>query len=202
MSRTSILSQFLEFPLLTKQAIVNTADRFNIPKNTLNAYIKRAISKQEMIVLKRGTYVAQEFFSENKAKLSYIFYIASKLLEPSYVSRESALQYYGLLSEANNTVVTCVSTDTTRRFSNKLGIFDYKTIKSELFSGYTNVHQDFNFYIAEPHKAIFDYLYFRIPRAELRSKGKVLAYLDEFRIDYDDLEKSELDKLFALMLNI
>lgn len=202
MNKKSIFSQFLNFPLFTKQTIVNTTDRFLVPKNTINVNIKRAIFSKELIVLKRGSYVTQEFFIENKTKLSYIFYVASKLLEPSYISRESALQYYGLLSEANNTVVTCVSRSTTRRFSNSLGIFDYKTIKPELFCGYNNVNEEFNFYIAEPHKAIFDYLYFRIPRAELRSEKKILEYLDEFRIDYDDLKKTELDKLFALALNI
>lgn len=202
MSRKAIFSQFLDFPLFTKQTLIGVTDRFRIPKNTLNAYIKKAAYQQELIVLKRGTYVTKEFFLKNKADLSYIFYLASKLLEPAYVSRESALQYYGMLTEANNTVITCVSINTTRRFSNKLGVFDYKTIQKKLFSGYKNICKEFDFYIAEPYKAIFDYLYFRIPRADLRSKEKILQYLDEYRIDYEDIPRLELEKLFILAATI
>lgn len=198
MNRTSFFSQFLSFPIFTKQTLFNAAKRMAMSKNTLNSYIKRAIEKKELIVLKRGVYVTHHFLSAQKAKLDYVFYISSKLLGPSYISRETALQYYGLLTEANNTVITCTSISTTRRFSNRLGVFDYKTMKSSLFIGYNNIREDFDFYIAEPYKAIFDYLYFRIPRKDLRNKDAVLSYLDEFRIDYDSIDRSELNKLFTL----
>lgn len=202
MSRKTIFSEFLDFPIFTTQNLVATAERFGVSKNTLNSYIKTAVTKKELVVLKRGVYVTSDCFARQRSKQDYIFYIASKLLKPSYVSRESALQYYGLLTEANNTVITSVSTNTTRMFKNKLGIFDFRTVKGSLFTGYNNVKREFDFYIAEPHKAIFDYLYFHIPRKDFKEKDKVLYYLEEFRIDYEDVTPSELKKLFTLCLTI
>lgn len=202
MARKAFLSQFADYPVFTKQNLRSAAEHFSISANTLNSYVNRAITKEELVVLKRGVYVTDDFFYDHRSKQDYIFYIASTLLTPSYVSRESALQYYGLLSETNASVVTCVSANTTRRFKNRLGLFDYTTVKSDLFTGYHNIKKEFNFYIAEPYKALFDYLYFRIPKKDLKEKSQVLYYLDEFRIDYDDIGPQELEKLFALISTI
>lgn len=202
MIREVFFSQFLDLPFFTKNALKIVAKQFQIPENTLETNIQRAFKNKELIQLKRGVYVSSKFFIENRTKLDYIFYIASKLLEPSYISRETALQYYGLLTEAASTVITSVSIRTPRKMNNRFGIFDYKKIKQSFFNDYISIHKDFQFFIAEPHKAIFDYLYFRIPMNELRKEDKVLYYLKEFRIDYESMEGEELEKLFVFISNI
>jgi len=202
MNKNNFLSQFTEQPLFTKQSMIVAAKRLEMPSNTLNSSIKRSLDKKELIALKRGFYITQSFFNIHRSELDYIFYLATKLLEPSYISRESALQYYGLLTEANNTVITCVSLSTTRKFDNRLGIFEYRNIKDSLFKGYVSVQKNFNFYIAEPHKAVFDFLYFRIPIKDLRNQNAVIKYLDEFRIDFEDMGKMELDKFYKLISKV
>src|SRR3990167_2435043 len=125
MKKDAFLSNFWFLPIFSKQQLILAAERFGIRRNTLHAYIKRALTRKELIPFKRGAYVTSAFFSKHKSALDYTFSIATKLLEPSYVSRETALQYYGLLTEANNTVITCVTSSTTRSFRNSLGIFEY-----------------------------------------------------------------------------
>ncbi|MBD3300311.1 MAG: hypothetical protein GF347_03085 [Candidatus Moranbacteria bacterium] len=202
MKRITFLSQFKDAPFFTKQVMINSAVRFNISINTLNSYIKKALINREIISLKRNHYVTENFFSQNKHKQDYVYFIATKLLQPSYISRETALQYYGLLSEANMTVITCNTTKTSRKFENKLGILDYKSIKKDLFLEFTNKKDEFDFYIAKPHKAIFDYLYYRLPIKELRNESKVWEHLEDHRLNYEVLSKKQIRKFIQLIKSI
>jgi len=89
-------------------------------------------------------------------------YIANKLYYPSYVSLETALSSYSIIPEVSM-AVTSITTKPTRRFKNKHGLFIYRTIKAERFTGYSvEKHRIFDVLIAEPEKAIIDYLYFRM----------------------------------------
>lgn len=58
------------------------------------------------------------------------------MLHPSYVSLESALEYYGLIPEALGYVRTAITLHTTREFKNNLWKFTYRNITEELFTDY------------------------------------------------------------------
>ncbi|MBN1971029.1 MAG: hypothetical protein JW870_16800 [Candidatus Delongbacteria bacterium] len=199
MNRKILFSQFNNVPYFTKENLLISAKRHLIPKATLNSYIQRGVAKKELVSLKRNLYTTAHFFNANKSYFSYNYFVGNKLIEPSYISRESALSYYGLLSEGNSLVTTLVTIKATRQFSNDLGIFDYNSIKKELFTGYRIIEKEFSFVIAEPYKAIFDYLYYRLTLKELRNKDTVLKAIDEFRLDIEELEDNQLTKLFDLI---
>ena len=88
------------------------------------------------------------------------FTIANKLYQPSYISLENALSFYGVLPETVYEI-TSVSTRTTRRFKALEKEFSYTKLKRTLFTGYTfHKNNQGAFLIAEPEKALLDYLYF------------------------------------------
>lgn len=86
--------------------------------------------------------------------------IANALYKPSYISFEYALAYYGIIPERPYSI-TSATTKSTAQFSIQEKTFVYYTIKKEAYTGYNLVKGAAKaFLIAEPEKALVDYLYF------------------------------------------
>lgn len=137
--------------------------------------------------IKRGW----DVFSDEKEKLSSEE-ISFLIYQPSYLSLEYALSYYGIIPEMVF-AKTCVTTKTTRNFSNSFGVFSYRHIQPKLFFGYIVKETVYGKYlIAEPEKALLDYLYFYL--------GKIHDEKDisELRLNKEELKKTinkkKLDK--------
>jgi len=157
--------------------------------------------------LKNGLYA----FSDKK-KFLRPEEIAFLMYEPSYISLETALGFYGLIPEIVFSV-TSVSTKTTRFFSNIFGNFSYRKIKSELFFGYVPYQTEYGKYLmAEPEKALLDYFYFNLGKinnaddiSELRlncdelnkiiNRKKIKQYLAEYKI-------KKLERLINLLFEL
>ncbi len=106
-------------------------------------------------------------FTDQAIDESYLWYVANKIYQPSYISMESALSYYGLIPEAVYKF-TSVSSLKTQNFETSLGIFDYRHLKPSLLFGYRLVHwKDFRIRMAEPEKLMLDYLYLRPALSEI-----------------------------------
>jgi len=89
-------------------------------------------------------------------------YIANRLYEPSYVSLETVLSMYSLIPEVAMGV-TSITTRPTRSF----GAFIYRTVKPHAFVGYRIIRENgFEVRVAEPEKALVDYLYLKLRRKE------------------------------------
>ena len=128
--------------------------------------------------VKRGLYV----FSDKKDTIDPLD-ISFLLYEPSYVSMESALSFYGLIPELVPTT-TAVSAKTTRTFENQYGTFSYRHVKPELFFGYIPHETPIGKYLlAEPEKAVLDYVYFN--RTRLTSVNDI----NELRINIEEFRK-------------
>lgn len=118
-------------------------------------------------------------FADKKISESENNFIANKLFEPSYVSLESALRYYNLIPEVVF-LTTSITTRKTKAIKTAVGNFQYRSVKENLFFGYKIVN--FNgvaYKIAEPEKALLDFLY-------LRSDLKTEDDFSELRISEDD----------------
>ena len=151
--------------------------------------------------LKQGVYTLKTDFPSEEE-------IANTLYKPSYISFEYALAYYNMIPEMPYSV-TSATTKPTRLFTTNNMAFAYYTIKEEAYTGYTLVKTPrsiseksksiyFNemvstgigiksFFIAEPEKALVDYLYFvsigkRIDndrmfyKEDTLNKGKLVNY--------------------------
>src|SRR3989338_2836742 len=89
-------------------------------------------------------------------------YLASRLYEPSYISLEFALSYYGIILEAVYTI-TSVTSKATRTFRARGQTFSYHRLKTIAFTGYRVAKQSgFSFYLADPEKAFVDLTYLRL----------------------------------------
>jgi hypothetical protein len=117
------------------------------------------VKKGYLVRLKNGIYA----FSREKEKLRGEG-IAFLLCQPSYLSLESALSWYGFIPEIVY-AYTSVTARITRTFENDWGRFIYRHVKSELFWGYVEMKTDHGPYLlAEPEKALLDYIYLNLAR--------------------------------------
>jgi predicted transcriptional regulator of viral defense system len=161
--------------------------------DTLKKMFRRWRENGWLYLLKRGLY---ELTYPKDYNLPDI-YIANRLYSPSYVSLETALSNFSIIPEVSM-AVTSVSTKPTRQFKNKHGLFIYHTLKPEFFNGYyVEKHGVFDILIAEPEKALIDFLYFK----SFRDKN---FNLKNERLDKDvisRLNKKKLNK-YAKLFNI
>ncbi len=126
----------------------------------------------------------------------YLFMVANKIYEPSYVSLESALAYYGVIPE---TVfgVTSVSSRKTKQYESTWGIFSYRSVKPQFMIGYQVIENSpgNKFKIACLEKALLDYLY-------LNSDIHSLVDFEGLRWNKMQLHGRLDDSIFAKYVNI
>lgn len=119
-------------------------------------------------------------------------YIANRLYEPSYVSLETALSHFSIIPEVSM-AVTSISTKPTRRFRNRHGLFLYRTVCSSAFEGYSvEKHGNFGVRIAEPEKAIVDFIYFKNYR---KKKFKFSEFIEAERLDREIISNLAFKKI-------
>jgi len=124
--------------------------------------------KGYLVQLKRGIYL----FADRQNQISG-FTIAQLLYQPSYISLQTALFEYGIIPDVTG-VITSVTTKATRSYARPFGAFDYRSIKADLFWGYSEVSTGEDRYLlADPQKAILDFLYYNA--AQIRSKEDILG---------------------------
>jgi predicted transcriptional regulator of viral defense system len=150
-------------------------------KQRLSEWQKKGYIKKVV----KGFYI----FADLKINESVLFVIANKVFDPSYISLEMALSYYGLIPESVYGI-TSVTSRKSYKISSPIGRFNYRQIKPELMFGYQlSSYQNHNFKLAEIEKAILDYFY-------INSKLKTDGELEELRINQETFqEKVDIGKL-------
>lgn len=156
---------------------------FSVSAAKTKYFLETYARKGFFIRLKKGIYALKSQFPPEEE-------IANALYRPSYISFEYALARYGIIPEMVY-AVTSATTMPTRRFSSAAKEFEYLSIKKSAFTGYHLVKEgDKSFLIAEPEKALADYLYFvslgkktlteRISVKNIK-KDKLIAYAKLFK---------------------
>ena len=115
--------------------------------------------------------------------------IASQIYQPSYIGLESALAYYNFIPEAVFQTIS-ITTQRSKSFRTKVGDFQYRSIKKELFFGYnTVVFKNGTFLISDPEKTLLDVFYFT-PAVDEKD------VLEELRLNIDVLRTSlDIEKM-------
>jgi predicted transcriptional regulator of viral defense system len=196
--RAAIIEQLNAQAFFEKRAVRQLGEQFGLKSTTIDAYISQSIRRKEILPLRRGLYVATDFYDAHKGEVSYSFYLANVLRRPSYVSSWAALQYYNLTTEVIRTT-TCVTAKVTRDYRTKVGTFSYQSIQKRLFAGFTLERGTFDFYIATPAKALFDLLYFRTRQFRGITLGAIDHYVQELRIDLDEMDDRERQTFYTLV---
>ncbi len=159
-----------------------------LPQESVKAMLKRYKAKGYIINLKRGVY----FIADNPPSL---YSLAYKIYNPSYISYETALSYYGVIPEVSYSITSATS-KASRKFETGLAVFDYHSIKTKAFTGYKK--QD-DYLIAEAEKALVDYLYLiALGQGEINSRlnvsGLSLEKINMYAFSYSN---KLLDKLIC-----
>ncbi len=149
---------------------------FKIKKeNTAYKILERLTKKELFKRLTKRKYLFTLLESDD-------FQLANFLYSPSYISLESALSFYGIITQFPYQI-TSITPKKTKIIKTLNKEFSYSHIKPQLFFGYEKKDK---FLIALPEKALFDYLYFC-------SKG-----LRTFEKDDFDLRRINKKKLLSL----
>lgn len=182
---------FINYPLILSKHLKSFEDEQTI-LNQLNRWKNKGL----IIKLKKGIYILNEI--DRKILPSDLF-IANQLYYPSYISLEFALSYYGLIPE-KVTQITSVTTKKTDKFINKLGTYIYQHIKTNAFKGFKIIKDDndFDVFIAEPEKAILDFLYLKLNDIKIFDND---IFYESFR--FQNVEKLKSKKIisFAKLFN-
>lgn len=99
-------------------------------------------------------------FYANPFNMPTLEEISGQIYQPSYVSLESALSSYGVLSQIPQ-VLTCVTTQLPRTFQTSWGAIEYHQMKGAFFNGFLGGK---TYFLAEKEKALADYLYLSPPK--------------------------------------
>jgi len=137
--------------------------------NQINFWIKNGWLER----IKSGIYKIKDFGPDDP------FIIANFIYSPSYISLESALNYYSIIPDIpfGTTLVTIKKTKNFK--TENYGIFYYSHLKPDLFFGYKNIiaEKNYSYNVAFPEKALFDYIY-------LKAKGIISCegFIRELRL--------------------
>jgi len=121
--------------------------------NQLNFWIK----KKHLEEIKRGIYKISDY------EIKEPFILANFIYSPSYISLETALNYYSIIPDIPF-AITSVTINKTNAFKIKnYGSFSYSKVKPALFFGFKTIltEKSYSYNIALPEKALFDYLYLK-----------------------------------------
>ncbi len=131
-------------------------------ERTYYRIVKDFIKNKVLINLERDKYLIT-------GKKAHTFEIANFLYQPSYVSLETALNHWGILSQFPFEITSITSKKTTsKKFEGKM--YNYHHLAPKYFGMYTKKDKGL---IATPEKALFDQLY-------LASKGIKVINFDEY----------------------
>ena len=147
-------------------------------------FIKTHTKEGLFLKLRNGLYMLADYPANQ-------FLIANRLYEPSYISFDTALSFYGIIPETVYSVISA-TTKITREFRINNVHFLYHKLKKEAYKGYRAIkYLDNTILIAEPEKALADYLYFvflkkrnlSYERLDLKKikKANLLSYIKLFK---------------------
>jgi predicted transcriptional regulator of viral defense system len=146
--------------------------------------LSRWVTSGKLLQLRRGVYALAAPFQRVKP---HPFVVANRLVPGSYVSRQSALAYYGMIPEHVPTV-TSVSSRRPGSFDTPLGRYDFRHVKPCLLFGFSSVEisRGQEALVATPEKALLDLVH-------LHPGGDSPPYLRELRLQ--NLHNLDLDEL-------
>lgn len=131
--------------------LIGCMKNYRFPRNKINKLLKSG----KLIRVKKGIYVKGSGEPHAPACLANMIY------GPSYISKQYALSYYGLIPE-HVYMVTSMTTGKSKRFHTPVGDFDYETIDKKRYSVGIKceaLDPQRNYLIATPEKAIVDLIY-------------------------------------------
>jgi len=197
-NRNSKISKIIE--VAKKLPVFTLDDLASIETNRkyLSILLSRYVKSGNVIRLKKGMYVARDYldYVDKSGRTSvYAEFISGILYEPSYLSLEYILHQHGVITEMP-TAITAVARKKTASFTSPFGTYQYHSIKSLIFTGFTSKKDgDYLVFRASLAKALFDFLYFR---KDNLINDKIIAELRLNLEVFHENDKKELRRYIEL----
>jgi predicted transcriptional regulator of viral defense system len=165
-------------------------------RRTFEQTVKRLEEENILTKIERGKYLKT---NSNYEK----FEIAQFIYNPSYISFETALSYYGLINQLPFEITSATpKKGVEKEFEGQL--YSYQHMQKELYIGFKKEEE---YLIALPEKAIFDQIYISIAgnKSENIIKeiekdsfdiDKVLQYIKPLSINYKKAVKNKIYEIF------
>lgn len=153
-----------------------------------NNKILNMVKNKELFPIVRGLYETDSNTSG--------YLLAASIYNPSYLSFDFALSFYGLIPEAVYTFTSATFKKNKRRkYSTPFGNFSYRDIPENVYSLGINImyEEEYSFLIANKEKAICDKLYTLKPVSNIKELNNIL--FNDLRIDKDEFYKLDFDKM-------
>jgi|SRR3989339_97099 len=115
----------------------------------LKSVVKYYINNNRLISLNKGVYAITKDFD--------LYELAQKLIIPSYISLETALQKHGIIFQNINSITSFAQY--TKTFLIKEQNYKYHAIKGELLLNPLGIKKESNYLIVCPERAVTDTLY-------------------------------------------
>ena len=148
--------------------------------------IAELCSKGLLIRVKRGLYIVSDMIVGEKPAGELI---ANHLYGPSYVSMETALQYYGMIPEGVYSIESA-TTKQPKQYDTPYGVFRYHHFEVNYYRigiGMEHMKNGSAYLLASPEKSLCDLL-IKTRGLRIRSRISMLSYLIDFlRIDEESL---------------
>ncbi|MBF0431388.1 MAG: hypothetical protein HQK83_08930 [Fibrobacteria bacterium] len=168
-------------------------------KGAIRLLINRAVSHGELHRLGRALYCLERSYQNPPI---HPFIIANQLRCPSYISFESALNYYGLIPEMTMQTASACSARS-KLFETPVGVFEFKKIPCNNFrAGVKNLKLDNGAwaYIASPLRAIADLVYER--KSSINFRDPIGFLTDSLRIDEEELQQISLNEFSEIYVSM
>lgn len=153
-----------------------------------NDKIRNMVKNKELFPIVRGLY-------ETDGNTSG-YLLASSIYNPSYLSFDFALSFYGLIPEAVYTFTSATFKKNRRRkFTTPFGTFLYRDIPETVYPLGIRIMQEgnYSYLIADAEKAICDKLYTLSPASNIKELEYIL--FNDLRIEEDEFYKLDKEKM-------
>lgn len=172
------LYQIRDLAIASNRAVYSTQQLSNLiskSKAISTVYLSRLVKKKLATRILKGTI---SFIDDS-------FVVATQLVEPSYISLNSALLFHEIIQQVPK-AIECVTSKKSLRYDN-LGITYHKIPRNLLF-GYKRHNRSNSYvFVAEPEKAIIDGIYLNVySKKDLEeftpklSRSRLLEFVKEF----------------------
>ncbi len=168
----TMLLKYQAIPIFTQRDVRRLLSL--TPRQTVRA-LHHAIDEEVLIRIKPGLYSLA-------VRPPSAFIVANYLLDPSYVSLESALSYHRIIPE-NVYTITSMTPKPSKKTTRLNREFSYHKINRQLYFGYSNVLiGGASVLMAEKEKAVLDYIYFVVQGLRKINQRSNFSKLDRERI--------------------
>jgi predicted transcriptional regulator of viral defense system len=180
-----LLTHFGNRPFFELREVIALSD--DSPKSLKNQ-LSDWSKKGKIVRLRKGKYLLAEPY---RAQMPSVYYVSNMLLQPSYVSLQTALQFHGLIPEAVG-MIQAVTSRQGNEWETELGRFQYRSIKQERFWGYEQMHVEDSdstqgrYLMARAEKALIDLFYLRTGEWT-RPRIREMRFQNLERIDFEQL---------------